>query len=145
MSCHTPFKIRFNVALVSVTSFQILLLQLCINFFSFNSRDSSVGIPVGARVFFFCKFRPGPWAHPASYSMDSGVKQSGCEVYHSSPLSAEVMNEWSCSSTAPIMPSWRGQGPRIQPPHHSALQPPQSASPTHHSSFVYRDNNGGHF
>ena len=37
-------------------------------------------------------------------------------------------------------------GPHIQPPHHSALQPPQSASPAHHASFVYRDNNGeGHF
>jgi hypothetical protein len=37
-------------------------------------------------------------------------------------------------------------GPHIQPPHHSALHPPQSVSPTHHASFVYRDNKGeGHF
>ena len=60
--------------------------------------------------FLLQKVRPGSWAHPASFSMDTGVKHSGCEVYHSSPPSVEVMNEWSCISTSPRMPSWRGQG-----------------------------------
>jgi hypothetical protein len=91
MSCHTLFKFNFNIVLVSVTSFQILLLQFCLNFFSFSSRDSSVGIPVEARVFFSSEnVRPGSSAHPASYPMDTRVKQSGREVYHSSPPSAEV-------------------------------------------------------
>ena len=60
--------------------------------------------------FLLQKVRPGSWAHPASFSMDTGVKHSGREVYHSSPPSVEVMNEWSCISTSPRMPSWRGQG-----------------------------------
>ena len=113
MSCHILFKIRFDIVLVSVTSFQILLLQFCINFFSFSSRDSSVGIPVGARVFFFGKtfgLVLGPTQVPTQWIR--GVKHSGCEVYHSSPPSAEVMNEWSCTSYLcfPRMPSWLGQG-----------------------------------
>jgi hypothetical protein len=55
--------------LVSVTSFRILLLQFCINFFSFSSPHSSVGIPVGARVFISLlqNVRPGSWARPASH------------------------------------------------------------------------------
>jgi len=34
--------------------------------------------------------------------MDTGVTHSGREVYHSSPPSAEVMNEWSCISASPL-------------------------------------------
>ena len=86
MSCHTA--IRFNIVLVSVTSFQILLLQFCINFFSFSSRDSSVGIPVWGSL--LQNVWPGCWSHSASYSMDTGVKPSDRKVYHSSPLSAKV-------------------------------------------------------
>jgi len=52
--------------------------------------------------FLLQKVRPGSWAHPASFSMDTGVKHSGREVYHSSPPSVEVMNEWSCISTSPV-------------------------------------------
>ena len=32
--------------------------------------------------------------------MDTGVKHSGREVYHSSPPSVEIMNEWSCISAS---------------------------------------------
>jgi hypothetical protein len=39
----------------------------------------------------------------------SEVKWLGREVSHSSPSSAEVKNEWSCTST-PLMPLRRGQG-----------------------------------
>jgi hypothetical protein len=39
------------VCVCVVTSFQILLLQFCTNLFSFSSHESSVGIPVGARIF----------------------------------------------------------------------------------------------
>jgi hypothetical protein len=46
--------------------------------------------------------RLGSWAHPASYAMDTGVKHLGREVYHSSPPSAEVMNEWSCISNSSV-------------------------------------------
>jgi hypothetical protein len=31
-----------------------------------------------------------------------GVKQSGCEVHHSSPPSTEVKNEWSYTSAPPM-------------------------------------------
>ena len=135
--------------------------------------------PWGQEFFLLQNVRPGSWAHPASYSMDTGVKHSGREVYHWSPPSVKVMNEWSCISAFP-MSSWCGQelflifhmratfrahhvmrlicseapvqmsaccylpGPHIQRPHLSALQPPLSASPAHHASFVYREN-GGHF
>ena len=167
-----------------MTSFQILLLQFCINFFSFSSRDSSVGSPVGARVFFFgTTFGPALGPTQVSTQWIWEVKHSGREVYHSSPPSAEGMNEWTCIPTSPC--AFMGQGlfsllsharymprpsrrcnevvrqceapviqisaccylpgPNIQPPHHSVLQHPQSASPAHHASFVYRDNNGGHF
>ena len=132
--------------------------------------------PGGGKSFLLLQnVRPGSWAHPASYSMDTGVKYSGREVHHSSPPSAEVMNEWSCISTSSVClhgvdrgfflifhmphPSRRCNevaiqceasviqisaccyfpGPHIQPPHHSALRPPQSASTTHHAAFVYRD------
>ena len=180
MSCHTLFKIRFNIVLVSATSFQILLLQFCINFFSFSSRTAQPEFRWGQEFFLLQNVQPGSWAHPASYSMDTRVKHSDREVYHSSPPSAEVMNEWRCSSTAPVWlhgldrvfshlslacymprPSRRRNevamqceapiiqifaccylpGPHIQPPHHSTLQPPQSASPTHQTSFACRDNN----
>ena len=88
---------------MSVTSFQILLLQFCVNFFSFSSRTAQSESPVGATVFFLLQnVRSESWAHSASYSMDTGVKHLGREVYHSSRLSAEVMNEWSCISTFPV-------------------------------------------
>jgi hypothetical protein len=33
-----------------------------------------------------------------------------CEVNHPPPSGAEVKNRWSCTPTAPYMPSWGGQG-----------------------------------
>ena len=54
-------------------------------------------------------------AHPASYSVGTGVlplgggmNQLGHEVNHSAAFSAEVKNEWRCSSS-PCMHSWYGQ------------------------------------
>jgi hypothetical protein len=37
------------------------------------------------------------------YSIDSAVKRPKLEVGHSSPSSAEVKNEWSCTSTSLIV------------------------------------------
>jgi len=72
-------------------------------FLLFQQPDSSVGIPVGGKSFFLLQnVRPVSWAHPGSYSMDAGVKHSGREVYHSSPPSVEIMNEWSCISASPV-------------------------------------------
>jgi hypothetical protein len=46
-------------------------------------------------------------AHLSSYSVhmevpSPGVKQLDCEVDHSCPSNAEVMSEWSCTSTLPV-------------------------------------------
>jgi len=66
-------------------------------------RWSGVRIPVGAKG--FCVFQNiGSWAYPFSYSratgdLSSGVKHLGPEFDHSTPSSAEVKNEWSCTST----------------------------------------------
>jgi hypothetical protein len=50
------------------------------------------GIQVGAR--FSAPVQTGPWAHPTSYTMDTGsflgVKRPGLDVYHPPPPSAEV-------------------------------------------------------
>ena len=58
-SCHTLFKIRFNIVLVSVTSFQILLLQFCINFFSFSSRTAQSEFRWGQEFFSSAKRSAG--------------------------------------------------------------------------------------
>ena len=63
----------------------------------------------GKCVFLLHNVRPGSGAHPASYSMDTGVKHSGREVYHLSPPTAEVMNEWSCIYFPPF-PSYHERG-----------------------------------
>ena len=138
----------------------------------------------GQEFFLLQNVWPGSGAHPASYSMDTGVKDSGREVYHSSPPSAEVINEWSCISLLPPLclhkvkrdfffvfhmrvtfrahhvirllcsvklPSFNFLPPANSRVHtfsrHTTLlsSPPLSASPARHASFVYRDNNGGHF
>ena len=64
--------------------------------------------PWGQEFFLLQNVRPGSWAHPASYSMDTGVKHSGREVYHWSPPSVKVMNEWSCISAFPMSMLWAG-------------------------------------
>jgi hypothetical protein len=173
-------KIRFNIVLVSMTSFQILLLQFCMNFFSFSCPDSSVGILVGERVFSFCKiFGPalGPTQLPTQWIPGKSIRvvrfttrlQLVPKLWMSGAVSlfppyafmawtgpfshlshARYMPRPSCNEVAiqceatviRISASCFLPGPHIQPPHHSALQPPQSASPTHHASFVYRDNIG---
>ena len=67
------------------------------------TRRSGVRIPVGARE--FCVFQNiVSWAHSFSYSMCTGdlsssVKHLGPEFVHSTPSSADVKNEWSCTST----------------------------------------------
>jgi hypothetical protein len=89
VSCHALSKIRFIIILVSATSFLILLLPFCTNFFSFSSQNSSVGIPVGAILFLLQNVRP-------SFLLSGyrgKAQHSGCEVYHSSPPTAEV-DEW---------------------------------------------------
>jgi hypothetical protein len=40
---------------------------------------------------------------PPAYSTDSGVKRSGCDFDHSSPYNGEVMNEWSYTSSSPVL------------------------------------------
>jgi len=69
----------------------------------------------GKRFFFFLPLQnlhTGSGSDQASHSVGTGVsfhvaKWPVCEVDHSLPSSAEVRNEWSCTSTVP--PSWCGQ------------------------------------
>ena len=82
-------KSRFNIVLVSdiLSEFTATVLY---KFLLFQQPDSSVGIPVGARVFFFCKTfgsAVGPTQLPTQWIP---VKHSGREVYSSSPLSTEI-------------------------------------------------------
>jgi hypothetical protein len=44
----------------------------------------------------------GPGTRSASCSMGTAVKRKGRETDHSLPSSAEVKNEWSCTSILPI-------------------------------------------
>jgi hypothetical protein len=88
-----------------------------------KSRDSSVGIVLGyglndrgSRVQFptgagnsslYHRIQNGSGAHPASYTMVTGVLSPGVkwpwrEADHSPPSSAEVKNAWSYTSTRPI-------------------------------------------
>jgi hypothetical protein len=89
-----------------------------------KSRDSSVGIALGyglddwgSRVRFPAgagnfsvhhRVQNGSEAHPASYPMGTGdlslgVKRLGRDGDRSPPSSAEVKNEWSYTSTLPIL------------------------------------------
>jgi len=47
--------------------------------------------------------RPALGPTPASCSMGTGVKRPGREVNHSLQSSAEVKNEWSCTSIPPYV------------------------------------------
>lgn len=69
---------------------------------SFQQPDSTVGIATAANSFFLLQnVRPGSGAHPASCSMDTGVKHPGREVYRSSARGVEVMSERSYNSLLP--------------------------------------------
>jgi hypothetical protein len=89
-----------------------------------KSRDSSVGIALGyglddrgSRVRFpagtgnfslHYRVQNGSEAHPASYPMGTrgsfpGVKRPGREADHSPPISAEIKNAWSYTSTPPCL------------------------------------------
>jgi hypothetical protein len=65
----------------------------------------------------------GSGAHPASYSMVTGISFKGAkrlrrDADHSHPSSALVTNEWSYTSAPPIHPSWSGQEQSLHlPPH----------------------------
>jgi hypothetical protein len=162
MSRNTLFKIRFNIVLVCGDFLSDFNTTVLYKFLLFQLSGQLSRYPIGGKSFFLLQnVRPGFWAHPASYSMDTTwVKHLGREVYHSSPLNARLMNEWSCISTSSVrlhgvdrdffsyaryMPSPSRHndvhiqceapviqisaccylpGPYIQPPHHSALQPP---------------------
>jgi hypothetical protein len=71
------------------------------------------------RFFYFPKRldRVTPSHPPTSCSVGTvlcypGINRPGGEVNHSPPSSAELKNEWSCTSAtgAAAVPSWRGQG-----------------------------------
>jgi hypothetical protein len=78
-----------------------------------RTRDRSVGIMTTLRagrpvfdshagnIFFVTVATSalGPTQPPASYPMDTGVKQPAGDDKHSSPSTAEVKNAWSFSST----------------------------------------------
>jgi hypothetical protein len=63
---------------------------------------------------FFCfrhRVQTGSGPHPASYPTSTGdyfpgVKRPGREAEHSPPSSAEVKNEWSCTSTPYVFLTW---------------------------------------
>jgi hypothetical protein len=62
---------------------------------------------MGKKFFSSRKVQTGSGAHPASYSMDTGIlfrgiQRPGREADHSPPSSAEVRNEWSYTSNPPI-------------------------------------------
>jgi hypothetical protein len=62
-----------------------------------------VEIPAGERDFSLLRNVGGGWgAHPASCWTCAGVKRPGLEVNHPSPCSAEIENEWRCTSTPPV-------------------------------------------
>jgi hypothetical protein len=66
-------------------------------------------IPRGWGIFLFSKtVQTAPGAHPASYSIGNGVlpglKLLKRDADHSTPSTAQVKNEWSCTSTPPICP-----------------------------------------
>lgn len=42
--------------------------------------------------------------------LPQGIKQPGLEVEHSLPPSAKLKKEWRCTSIAPTVLSWYGQG-----------------------------------
>jgi hypothetical protein len=69
-----------------------------------HTTQSGVQIPVGAKRFLFSRLTLGSnqppiqW-EPPFYPM---VKQMGYEFNNSSPSSAKVKNEWSCTSAPPI-------------------------------------------
>jgi hypothetical protein len=102
---------------------QLVMARQLNNFRTSRSRDSSVGIvlgyglddqgsmvrfPTGAGNFsFHNRVQNGSGARPASYPWVLGaiclaVKRPGREADHSLPLSAEVNNAWSYTSTSPI-------------------------------------------
>jgi hypothetical protein len=63
-------------------------------------RRSEFRIPGTDKRFFSSKtVQTGSGALPASSSMGSGFISRGHEVNHSLPSSAEVKNEWSCTTT----------------------------------------------
>jgi hypothetical protein len=81
-----------------------------------GTRDSSVGVVIRLKawtvdesgfdcrqcchIFLFCKaFRPALGPPSLPFNWCRWVKQSGREAGHSPPTSAEVKNEWSCTST----------------------------------------------
>jgi len=183
MSCRTlrsGYCTRVCVCVDKLSDFTTTVLY---TFLLFQQPGQLSRNPGGGKcVFLLHNVRPGTGAHPASYSMDTGVKHSGREVYHLSPPTAEVMNEWSCIYFPPFpsyherglflifhmratfrthhvvvmrllcsvkLPSFKFLPAATSPVHtfsrHTILlsSPPLSASPAHHASFVYRDNNNG--
>jgi len=67
MSCHTLFKVRFNIVLVSVKSFQILLLQFFYKCLLFQQPGRNPG---GGKSFFLLQtFGPalGPTQLPTQW------------------------------------------------------------------------------
>ena len=87
-SCHVT--LCFNIVFVSdiLSDFTTTVLYKFLLFQQPGQLSRNAG---GGKCFFFLQnVRPGSWSHPASYSMDTGVKHSGRQVYHSSPPSAKV-------------------------------------------------------
>jgi hypothetical protein len=75
---------------------------------------AGVRFPTGAGNFSFRhRIQTGPEAHPASYSVGTGVlslgvKRLGREADHSLPSSAEVKESVRLYLQSPNTPSWRG-------------------------------------
>ena len=74
MSCHTPRAVLTLLASDILSHFTATVLYKCL---PFQQPDSSVGIPVGARVFFFCKtFGPavGPTQLPTQWILGKSIR-----------------------------------------------------------------------
>jgi hypothetical protein len=99
-------------------------------FFSFESRDSSVGIKTGYRldssgtgiqypakamdIFLFYSVHTGSGAHPTSYPMSTGSLSSVVKIrrhedsYHLHVSSVEIKNTWMSTATPPyVFMAWR--------------------------------------
>jgi hypothetical protein len=104
------FTVSWKLALAHTAVWKVLLFQIILIYHTVTRPWAGyfgIQISAGARDFSFSKTsRPAlglsqPPVQLVSGVLIVGVKQLGYEVDHSPPSSAEVKNEWSCTSVPP--------------------------------------------
>jgi len=70
-----------------------------------GTRHTELTIPGRDRRFFSLSNRSSwhQFTPPQTYLMDSGVKRSGCDFDLSNPSNCKVMNQWSYTSSSPVI------------------------------------------